>query len=579
MAFEYQAFATLGVNLNRQKYAPLDISQVFNSQADLNYYISKGAVTEGVSTYWYTDADNKVVPYPYSGQIVALVIGKEVSILYLVEQDDGTFRTEEVGKTLLGDGTTIEIKDGKISLVGLDEVDSEGKPVIDTAKKYQPVLVEGKLTWQELSTVTVDGLDATIKIIEGEMDTAQSDIEDLKAKDTEIENKIGTVAEGKTVVKMIEEAQEAATYDDTDIKGRVKTIEDDYLKSADYTTLEQAIETAKSQAVSEAVTTVLGEGTSEDFDTLKEIADWILSDTTGAAALITRVTTIENDYLKGADKTELQGKITDLETFVGTLPEGAVSTTVVAYIHEVVDGLKIGDYAKAADLTALAERVTAVETAVTELTNRVKALEDVGSEKNVIAAVDEGEFTVDEATRKLSVKAVSKDKVTGLADALNGKVDKIEGSRLMTSDEAEKLEKLVLGENGEVSVSGTIAAGNVDGLADWISARAASLVGLSENNFTDAEKELLATVSKGANPNVIEIIKAGGTALPVNSEEKSVELPGALQAKLGLVIGTDAENGVSINDDHTMTINSVNVNKLVQTNGDTLVLDGGSSTN
>lgn len=52
MAFAYQNFASLGVNLNRQKYGPLDISSVFNSQADLNYYITKGASKEGVSQYW-----------------------------------------------------------------------------------------------------------------------------------------------------------------------------------------------------------------------------------------------------------------------------------------------------------------------------------------------------------------------------------------------------------------------------------------------------------------------------------------------------------------------------------------------
>ena len=40
MAYTYQSFATLGVNLNRQNYGALDISQVFNSQGDLNYYLS-----------------------------------------------------------------------------------------------------------------------------------------------------------------------------------------------------------------------------------------------------------------------------------------------------------------------------------------------------------------------------------------------------------------------------------------------------------------------------------------------------------------------------------------------------------
>ena len=57
------------------------------------------------------------------------------------------------------------------------------------------------------------------------MDTA------YKAADTAINEKIGTVAEGKTVVEMIKEAQTSATYDDTALKGRVDTIE----KSAAYT--------------------------------------------------------------------------------------------------------------------------------------------------------------------------------------------------------------------------------------------------------------------------------------------------------------------------------------------------------
>lgn len=37
-----------------------------------------------------------------------------------------------------------------------------------------------------------------------------------------LEAKVGTVPESKTVVQMIEEAQEAATYDDTEIKAKVQ---------------------------------------------------------------------------------------------------------------------------------------------------------------------------------------------------------------------------------------------------------------------------------------------------------------------------------------------------------------------
>ena len=519
-----------GVSFKRAAALPLERYAVHASYADAETYASTNSVA-------------------YPGQILAVVEETGTGVYYI----DQNMALQPVGVIPTGDGKTISVdENGVISLFGMDGEFEE-------AKSYQPVYKDGALTWVELSATTVEGLKA---LVEG----LRTDVDAINAK-------IGTVEEGKTVVQMIGEAQEAATYDDTALSGRVKAIEDDYLKGADKTALETAISTAKTEAISEAVATVLGEGTSEDFDTLKEVADWILSDTTGAAALITRVTTIENDYLKAADKTELQGEIDALETFIGTLPEGAVSTNVIAYIQEVVDGLKIGDYAKAADLTALTERVTAVETAITGLTDRIAALEEVGAEKNVINSADENEFTVD-ANRKLSVKEIAMEKVTGLPDALAQKVSAQEGYRLMSDKEAEKLEKLVLGEDGSVEVSGTIAAGNVYGLDEWITARAGTLKGLSENNLTDDLK----TQIEKSQANVIEIVKVGGVAVPVG-EDKSVDIPMATAAALGVVKGTDAENGVAVSEDGTMSVNSLNVNKLVQTDGDTIVLDGGSSAN
>lgn len=69
-----------------------------------------------------------------------------------------------------------------------------------------------------------------------------------RAAELAINNKIGTVAEGKTVVGMIADAQTAATYDDTQVKNDIKAnadaidaIEADYLKAADKTELSKAI--------------------------------------------------------------------------------------------------------------------------------------------------------------------------------------------------------------------------------------------------------------------------------------------------------------------------------------------------
>lgn len=60
---EYQGVATLGVNLNRQKYGPLDVSSVLLEKNHLDWYIEgKG---ENAPSGWTGG-----VPYPYPGQII-----------------------------------------------------------------------------------------------------------------------------------------------------------------------------------------------------------------------------------------------------------------------------------------------------------------------------------------------------------------------------------------------------------------------------------------------------------------------------------------------------------------------------
>lgn len=63
-----------------------------------------------------------------------------------------------------------------------------------------------------------DGKDAAITAAKNAADAAQADVDALEAK-------VGTVADGKTVVQMIAEAKDAATYDDTALAGRVTTAE------------------------------------------------------------------------------------------------------------------------------------------------------------------------------------------------------------------------------------------------------------------------------------------------------------------------------------------------------------------
>ena len=544
------------LNFRRGNPNPLDNSSVWAS-------------LEAAQNYAAND------PVAYVGQILTVVTTAENGTTsvkaYSIQDTAGTLK--EVGSVPVGDGLTIEVVDGQIKLKGAANAETGAQPRIKA---------DGSIEWIVPSTETVDGLQTAVSGLQSDVSTLQTDLNAVEAvvgnaesglvKDVAdnasnieaINTKIGTVAEGKTIVEMISDAKAEATYDDTALAGRVATIEGDYLKSADKTALETKITEEATKAKTDAIAAIMGEaGIDQKYDTLKEIADWILSDTTASAELITRVTNIENDYLKGADKTALQGEIDALETLVGTLPEDAVSTNVVGYIKEVVDGLKIGDYAKASDLTALTNRVSTAE-------GKITALEEVGAEKNIIASVDEAQFAVD-AERKLTLLDITMGKVTGLSDALAGKVDKVEGWTLLSPTDQEKLNALVIGEGGGVEISGKVNASNVEGLSDWVTSNRDSIAGL----FDTASATKLTGIEAGAQVNDLEVVKVAGTALPIS--DKAVDIPMATAEALGVVVGSVGENKVAVGLDGTMEVNSINVDKLTQSEGTTLILNGGSS--
>ena len=539
------------LNFRRGNPNPLDNSSVWAS-------------LEAAQNYATND------PVAYVGQILTVVDNAQgTATVYSIQDEAGTLK--KVGTTPVGDGLTIEVVDGQIKLKGAATAETGAQPRIKS---------DGSIEWIVPSTETVDGLQAAVSGLQSDVSTLQTDMGNVKStlgnsegglvKDVAdnasgieaINTKIGNVAEGKTIVEMISDAKAEATYDDTALAGRVSAIEGDYLKAADKTALETKMATDIATAKTEAIETVLGEAVPEDFDTLKEVAAWIQSDTTASAELITRVTNIENDYLKGTDKTALQGEIDTLETFVGTLPEGAVSTNVVAYIQEVVDALKIGDYAKVADLTALTTRVSTAE-------GKITALEEVGAEKNIIASVDTNQFAIDES-RNLTLLDIAMGKVTGLSDALNGKVDKIEGYSLLSPTDKTKLNALVIGESG-VEISGKVNAANVEGLGNWLTTNRDTVPGL----FDTTSSSKLSGIEAGAQVNDLEVVKIAGTALPIS--DKAVDIPMATTEALGVVLSSTAENKVAVGVDGTMEVNGVNVNKLTQTEGELLILNGGSS--
>lgn len=214
------------------------------------------------------------------------------------------------------------------------------------ANKVEASSTNGKIKIDGVETVVythpenhtiseITGLQAAIDDAKKAGTDAQTDVDALEAK-------VGTVADGKTVVQMISEAQTAATYDDKAVKDRIAAIENDYLKSTDKTTLETAIAAAKkagddAQADIDAFLAAAEVGDAA-IDTLKEIQDYI-----------------END---GAAATEMTSKISALETTVGGAESGLVK--------DVADN--------AAAITAEKGRAEAAENA---LDARLDALEEI----------------------------------------------------------------------------------------------------------------------------------------------------------------------------------------------------------
>lgn len=212
---------------------------------------------------------------------------------------------------------------------------------------------------------------ATKTEAQGYADTKDAAIAEAKKAGTDaqaavdaLSGKVGTVAEGKTVVKMIEEAQAAATYDDTTLKGRVKAIEDDYLKAADKTALQNAIDTEKGRMDAFLDAADVGDAA---IDTLKELQDYITTHGEAAATLTTKVGTLEATVGKAAEgenpATGLVKDIADNKAAIATekkRAEDKEAELVAAdtanleaakdYADEKITGLGIGDYAKKADL-------------------------------------------------------------------------------------------------------------------------------------------------------------------------------------------------------------------------------------
>lgn len=171
---------------------------------------------------------------------------------------------------------------------------------------------------------------------------------------------------------------------------------------------------------------------------------------------------------------------------------------------------------------------------------------------------------------------------------LGNKVDKVSGSSLVQDTLITKLTNLLniqsvadgqlqVSPEGQLSIL-SIAQSQVAGLTEALAGKVDVVAGkgLSTNDFTNELLQKLNGIEAGAEVNVIESINLNSVPLEISG--KAVNIPIATVGSLGVVQSSAAENGVTVQANGAMEVNSINANKLVQTEGDRLILNGGNAT-
>ena len=284
----------------------------------------------------------------------------------------------EVGSATEGDGNTIEL-DGKVlKLAGL-----EG---LDNSKTYVPSLVNGKLVWAEPDTSTAEGqaqeinalktrtaeLEATVNGVEaaegveakeGLVDKVAANataISDEAAAREEADNainaKIGEVAEGKTVVELIADAEKAA-------KDAIPTNNNQLENGAGYQTADDVATAIAGKA--DKATTLAGYGISDAYtqNQVNELIAGITHFTTKIVESVDEVTEnavlylIKDESVTGGDKYNEYIYIVDL----GAIQIGDTTTDLSDYvtnealntaIKDFITASALEPYAKTADVNA-----------------------------------------------------------------------------------------------------------------------------------------------------------------------------------------------------------------------------------
>ena len=215
-------------------------------------------------------------------------------------------------------GIYLDISNHARIRIGMSDADIEAKISALAEKKIDDAITDLDLDNAFDPKGAADSKDAAINAAKQTAEQAQADVDTLA-------DIVGDVENGKTVVELIADAQEAATYDDTVLSERVSANEN-ALAVLNGDKMQQG---SIAKQVADAVAAIVNDAP-EAYDTLKEISGWISSHTGDAATMNSQIAANTN-------------AVAALTAMIGLLPEGTSAETIIDYINEVVKGIK--DYA------------------------------------------------------------------------------------------------------------------------------------------------------------------------------------------------------------------------------------------
>ena len=191
------------------------------------------------------------------------------------------------------------------------------------------------------------------------------------------------------------------------------------------------------------------------------------------------------------------------------------------------------------------------------------AKDENGADKTVVQMIDTVQSSVNaEVSRATGIEAGFETRISANETTLTRLIGTHENDNTRSIREiaANEIAKIVNdNSNGSIDTLNEIAA--------WI-----------VNDSTGAAK-MNADIAKNTNSIDSITTKLFGISGTVKDyvDGKVSAIPVASNTLLGLVMGSTADNKISINSDGTMEVNSLNVNRLKQTEGEELILCGGTA--